>query len=192
MDDLSLIQATLRGDIDSFAGIVTKYKGMIFNLIYRLTGNPGEAEDLSQESFLRAYKNLSQFNMSQEFKNWLYTVAVNVCRSRFRRKRIFFLSINRAIDGEETEWASLLGDDNDNPEKKLIQKENERRARKMIGCLPFKYRAVFVLRYIEDRSYQEIAEITEIPLGTVKTFLFRGQKILSDKISDETFFGEKE
>jgi RNA polymerase sigma-70 factor (ECF subfamily) len=179
-DDIILIRAALLGDKASFSELVDRYKGMVFNLLYRLTGNLAEAEDLTQESFMRAYKNLSQFNLAQDFRNWIYTIAVNTCRSSFRKKRPFFFS----LDGQTEEEATpQLGDHKDDPEQQSLSRESEERVQKIINSLPFKYRTVFVLRYVEEKSYQEIAAITSMPLGTIKTYLFRGQKMLVSKIT---------
>ncbi|MFH1368666.1 MAG: sigma-70 family RNA polymerase sigma factor [Elusimicrobiota bacterium] len=185
-EDIGFIKDILQGDTGSFALLVRKYKNMIFNLAYRMTGNLAEAEDIIQESFVRAFKGLKQFNLVQGFPNWLYTITINVCRTHNRRNKFKWISLSGPAvkKDEHQEWFPEIGDEKDNPEDALDREENEKKVQKIIKMLPFKYRAIFVLRYIENKSYQEIASCAELPLGTVKTYLYRGQKILYEKLKN--------
>lgn len=184
-EDIETIKKILNGNTGEFDGLVRKYKNMIFNLAYRMTGNLAEAEDVIQESFVRAYRSLKSFNPFYEFSNWLYTITINVCRSHNRRKRFRIFSLDAPVFNkeEQREWIPETGDSKGgDPESAVIREEEEKGMQRIIDSLPFKYRAIFVLRYIDNKSYQEIASCTELPLGTVKTYLFRGQKILCEKL----------
>ena len=183
-NDLELIKATLRGDRGSFAAMVEKYKDMVFNLAYRMTGKLADAEDLTQEIFLKVYRKLSKFDLSREFGPWIYTVSVNACNTYFRRKRYLVISLSQPKQLEDGEIYPEIGSDAENPERELAKKDGQARVQKIISSLPVRFRAIFILRYIENKQYREIAEIANLPLGTVKTYLFRGQKLLAEKLKE--------
>jgi RNA polymerase sigma-70 factor (ECF subfamily) len=176
-DDLEAIRAVLEGDEAAFRLLVEKYSSSIVNLAYRMTGSSVEAEDLAQDAFLQAYANLADFRVGARFHPWLYTIALNLCRNHLRRKALVrWISLE---DGAPD--ASLSRDVHGtapNPEQALLARESEERLHKAIQELPTKYREVFVLRQSEGLSYEEIAQITALPLGTVEVRLFRARQRL--------------
>jgi RNA polymerase sigma-70 factor (ECF subfamily) len=175
-DDLAIMRAVLAGDSDAFRALIDKYGDSIFNLAYRMTGNPADAEDLAQEAFVQAYSRLADFRLGSRFHPWLYTIALNLCRNHLRRKAVL-------------RWVSLERDRHDdvprdlpapayNPEEALLDAEAERRLHQAVAALPMKYREVFVLRQSEGLSYEEIADVTGLPMGTVEVRLFRARRLL--------------
>jgi RNA polymerase sigma-70 factor (ECF subfamily) len=182
-DDLEAIRAVLAGDEDSFRKLVDKYSPSIFNLAYRMTGDPADAEDLAQEAFLQAYSKLGDFRVGSRFHPWLYTIALNLCRNHLRRK-----SIVRWLPlyNDRGEGATVTLDPPDrslNPEEALLDVESERRLKEAIAALPVKYREVFLLRQAQGLSYEEIAQVTGLPMGTVEVRLFRARNRLIQSLN---------
>lgn len=160
------------GDQDAFAELVRRYQQGVVNLAYRLVGNWEEALDLSQEIFLRVYQNLDRYDAQRPFKPWLYRIATNYCydhlRQRGRRRRAY-------VTTEWTEQAPVV-DGRIDLEEHVLQGEIRQAVEEVIASLPDRYRATVVLRYLEGLSYQEIAEALDMPLGTVKTHLYRARE----------------
>jgi RNA polymerase sigma-70 factor, ECF subfamily len=179
-DDLDCIRAVLAGDADAFRRLVDKYGPSIFNLAYRMTSSAADAEDLAQEAFLQAYARLRDFRIGARFHPWLYTIALNLCRNHRRRKGLVrWLPLQSERNDEraaETPWPSP----GLTPEQELLQQESDDRLRRALDALPDKYREVFVLRQSEGLSYEQIAEVTGLPLGTVEVRLFRARKRLME------------
>jgi len=178
-EDLVLIQETLRGQKEAFGQLVNRYKNSIFNLAYRMTSNYNDAEDISQEVFLQAYKKLSEFKVGFKFHTWLYTIALNICKNKLKRKGIIkIVSMDKPIETEDSELVWEIPDKSVSSEEILLQKEERKRIGEMVHALPLKYRGVFLLRYTENLTYEEISQVTGLPLGTVEVRLFRARKLL--------------
>jgi RNA polymerase sigma-70 factor (ECF subfamily) len=159
---------------------------MVYNLAYRMSNNPHEAEDISQEAFLRAYQSLARFNPSYKFSTWLYQITLNIIRDRFKKKELNYVSLDTPIETDDSEFYPQPADLTNNPEQIITQKENLRAIQQAIHSLPLKYREVLVLRHLQDLSYIEIANILKLPSGTVKIRLYRAReqlkKILADSV----------
>jgi RNA polymerase sigma-70 factor (ECF subfamily) len=162
----------LRGEIEGFNLLVENYKVRLFNLLYRLTGAREEAEDILQETFLRVYREKESYNFDYSFSTWIYTIALNLCRNLYRRKnRVRFTSLDTLLSqpdsssenfGNKSRLSSIL-------EKAII-------------TLPLKYKKVFLLRDVDQLSYEDIALTLEIPIGTVKSRVNRARRILKKKL----------
>ena len=187
VDDVVLIKEALSGDGEAFAVLVDRHKNTIFNLCYRMMGNYQDAQDISQEAFLQVWRKLSWFRAGQKFRNWLITIAINLCRNKLKRDKIIrFISIDRTVRTEDGEIPVEVADATPTPEQLALGKEWKKRINLMVSSLSVKYRPVFLLRYVEGLSYKEISEITGMPAGTVETYLFRAKKTILKKI--EIFF----
>ena len=194
-EDILLVQQCLRGDKGAFGKLIEKYKRPIFNLAYRMLLSEEEAEDAFQETFFKAYKSLDKYKINYSFFTWLYTVALNVCRNRRKKKwRYHFFSINEPLgDDEKLTWQ--VSDLKLAPDVLLERKQEMALVSEAINTLPEKYRVVIVLRYLEDMSYLEISEVVGLPLGTIKTQIHRGRKIIQDyigkqkKVEDDEVYG---
>ena len=159
---------------------------MVYNLAYRMSSNSHEAEDISQEAFLRAYQSLARFNPSYKFSTWLYQITLNIIRDRFKKKELNYVSLDTPIETDDSEFYPQPADSTNNPEQIMTQKEDIRAVQQAIHSLPLKYREVLVLRHLQDLSYIEIANILKLPQGTVKIRLYRAReqlrKILENNI----------
>jgi RNA polymerase sigma-70 factor (ECF subfamily) len=173
VDDRVLVQRAQRGDQDAFAALVTRHQRYVYNLAYRLLRDGREAEDLAQEAFLRTWKSLDTFRGDAKFTTWLYRIVTNLCYNR--------------LDGLRRELLDLSVDDSDlvhvpshTKEPPVLIETAERNAflHQQVAVLPTKYQLVVSLFYLQGLSYQEMAEVLEVPLGTVKTHLFRARERL--------------
>ena len=158
-----------------FSRLIDNYKNMVYNLAYRMSNSPHEAEDISQEAFLRAYQSLARFNPSYKFSTWLYQITLNIIRDKFKRKEIDYVSLDTPVETDDSEFFPQPADFTNNPEQIITQKENIQAIQQAILSLPLKYREVLVLRHLQDLSYIEIANILKLPQGTVKIRLYRAR-----------------
>jgi len=186
MNDLKIIESCLLGNTQVFSRLIDNYKNMVYNLAYRMSNNSHEAEDISQEAFLRAYQSLARFNPSYKFSTWLYQITLNIIRDRFKKKELNYVSLDAPIETDDSEFYPQPANSINNPEQIIAQKEDVQAIQQAILSLPLKYREVLVLRHLQDLSYIEIANILKIPSGTVKVRLYRAReqlkKILENSI----------
>ena len=178
MDDLKIIESCLLGNTQIFSRLIDNYKNMVYNLAYRMSNSPHEAEDISQEAFLRAYQSLAHFNPSYKFSTWLYQITLNIIRDKYKKKEIDYVSLDTPIETNDSEYLPQPADLTNNPEQIITQKDDLRAIQQAIYSLPLKYREVIVLRHLQDLSYIEIANILKLPQGTVKVRLYRAREQL--------------
>ncbi len=165
-----LIEAAKTGDQEAFRQIVERYQGAVYNLAYRMLGTPEEAEDAAQEIFVRIYRQLGRYDMERKFSTWTLAVATNYCIDQLRRRRLQLVPLENIIP-----WAKAR---DSGPEGEALSRESRDEMQKVLIRLPEKYRAPLVLRYWEDLSCAEIADVLGIPEGTVKTQIHRARKQL--------------
>ncbi len=173
-DDASLIDLFLNGDRRAFDALVVRYQDMVFNLCYNITGDYDEANDSAQDVFISVYKNLGKFEKRSAFSTWLYRIAVNTCRSRLSsayKKRTVSIGDNEGF---------IQAGSGSNPADIFERGESERAVRDGIARLPEEERILIILRDIEGRSYEEIAGITDLKEGTVKSRISRGRHRLRE------------
>lgn len=178
VNDAELVSTYLRGDERAFDVLVERYQGRLLNFIYRTVGDRERAEDLVQEVFVRVYRHLGRFDRSKKFSTWIYTIASNLAknelRNRSRNPLVFFQSLAKGLTGED-ERPVEFEDSKLRPDE-LYQKRHLREVvEDSVARLPAHHREVFVLRELEGKSYEEIAEITHCNLGTVKSRLNRAR-----------------
>ena len=178
MDDLKIIEYCLLGNTKEFSKLIDKYKNMVYNLTYRMCNNLNDAEDLSQETFLRAFQSLSHFNPSYKFSTWLYQITLNIVRDRFKKKSLNCLSLDAPIETDDSEIYRQHSDQTNNPEEIFSRKEKSRNIESAILSLPLTYREVIVLRHLQNLSYSEISSILKLPTGVIKVRLFRARQAL--------------
>ncbi|MFC4559611.1 RNA polymerase sigma factor SigW [Virgibacillus kekensis] len=176
------IKQVKKGDQSAFEDIVEFFQSKIFQHCFRMLGNRHEAEDIAQETFIRAYVNIHTFDERRKFSTWIYRIATNLTIDRIRkRKPDYFLDAE--IKGTEgLDMYSQLASDNRLPEEEVEGMELQDYIHREITGLSPKYRSIIVLRYLEEFSLQEISEILDIPLGTVKTRIHRGREALRKKL----------
>lgn len=172
-DERALVQQALRGDEKAFAGLVAAFQGPVYNLCYRLLGTPMEAEEAAQEAFLRAYRRLHTYDSEQKLSSWILAIAAHYCIDRLRRRRrLASVPIDEA-ESPRPEGASQA------PEESLLQREREREIQDLLARLPESYRTVIVLRYWQDLSYEEMAEMLGTTESAIKSKLHRARELLA-------------
>lgn len=178
------IKQVLKGDQNAFADIVSLYQHKLYQVCYRMLSNKQEAEDIAQEAFVRAYMNLHTFDQKRKFSTWLYRIATNLCIDRIRKKKPDYYLDAEVAGTEGLDLYSQVAAEDQLPEETLVQMELQERIQYEIGRLPDKYRSVIVLKYIEELSLQEISDILDMPLGTVKTRIHRGREALRKQLNN--------
>ncbi|ALC92589.1 RNA polymerase subunit sigma [Bacillus sp. FJAT-18017] len=176
------IKQVKKGDQDAFAEIVEIYKDKLFQLAFRMLGNRHEAEDIAQEAFIRAYVNINSYNQEYKFSTWLYRIATNLCIDRIRKKKPDFYLDAEMAGTEGLNLYSRIPSETPLPEKELEKMELQETIQQEILKLPDKYRSAIVLKYIDELSLNEISEILDLPLGTVKTRIHRGREALRKQL----------
>jgi len=185
--DGELMERCKSGDISAFDLIVQKHKVPLINFVYRFVGNQETAEDLTQETFIRIYKNIKSYRKDMaELRTWMYRIATNLCknelRSRSRRSKIL---VGLAV-GDQNHSGDPIEDALDpsaGPDRQLEEKELQEILSQAILCLPEKMRAVLILRDIEGMPYEEISRIVSKPVGTVKSRINRARLMLKGKMA---------
>lgn len=173
------VNAAIDGDQDAFAEIVYSFQDTVYNLCYRLLGERTEAEDATQEAFLKAYSNLRRYDPERAFKTWLLTIASNHCIDRLRKRRMTWISIDEPIPATLS-----LASDEPQPERVTELNERSKEIQGLLNQIPEDYRAAVVLRYWYDYSYVEIAEILETTESAIKSRLFRARQMLAEKMDN--------
>jgi RNA polymerase sigma-70 factor, ECF subfamily len=176
------IKQVIKGDQNAYGEIVEVYKDKVFQLCYRMLGNRHEAEDIAQEAFIRAYININSFNQNLKFSTWLYRIATNLCIDRIRKKKPDYFLDAEVPGTEGLTMYSQVPSETPLPEDEVESIELQDAIQKEISKLPDKYRSVIVLKYIEELSLNEISEILDLPLGTVKTRIHRGREALRKQL----------
>ena len=184
--DFELIRNFQSGEKSAFDQLVNRHKDRIFNLCYRMLGDYNEANDYAQETFIKAFKSLKGFRFESSFSTWLYRIAVNNCKNRLnsleKRYQVKMISIETPKYTGENNPFFEIRDDSPSPANGLERKEKAVLIQTAINSLPAEQKMVVILRDIEGRSYEEIAETTGLALGTVKSRLARGRMELKIKL----------
>jgi len=184
LSDHSLIEATKMGDETAFAVIVSRYRNPITNYLYRFLNDYEEAVDLAQETFVRVYFAIDRYHTDYAFSTYIYRIATNLAISEIRkRKRRTILSLTGLFQTDVEDTTEFQPtDERPLPDKNLIDDERERVIAKAIATLPPKYRLPVILRDIEGKTYEEIANILELGLGTTKSRISRARGLLKEKL----------
>ena len=183
-EDKRLIERALSGDENAFKTLLEKYRNLVFSIMLKMVRNKQEAEDLTQEAFMKAFASLSSFNEEFAFSTWLMKIASNNCIDFLRKKKLKTYSIHEPIQYKDEKIEIDIPDQDPSPERTLIQSERSRLIEETINELPERYRYVIILRHKEEKSYEEISEIMNLPLGTVKAQIFRALEILNKKLRE--------
>jgi RNA polymerase sigma-70 factor, ECF subfamily len=182
------IERLKAGEASAFDTLVTRYSGDIYALLLRITEDAEEAGDLTQETFLSALKAIKKFRGEADLKTWLFRIAINESRNRFRwwkrRFREKTVSIDAPVGESETPLSETFSSNSKNPEENALQRERENALCRALKDLPDIFREVVVLCDIEGLSYEEIASVLEINIGTVKSRIARGREELRKKLQD--------
>jgi RNA polymerase sigma-70 factor (ECF subfamily) len=179
--DLWAVQSTLNGNPAAFDTIIKRYTPLLYSLAYRLLGQGEEAEDAVQEIFEKAFRSLPRFRISKRFFPWLYTIGLNHLRSVERRRRR--RGRLKILTADPQRMLESVASEQGNPVRHSELEEGERLAQEALGELRLEYREAFVLRAVQGLSVQQVAEVLQIPQGTVKTYLHRARKQMIEFLS---------
>jgi RNA polymerase sigma-70 factor, ECF subfamily len=173
IEDTTLVRRTLSGDQEAFSSLVEKYKDPVFNVAYRMLGNPTEAEDVAQEAFVRAYTQLHTYKEAHRFSTWLLSIASHLSIDQLRRRRFLALPL------ENVPFLEWIADVGPGPEQSALRHETADDMQRILDTLPVKYRAVLLLRYWHDFSYEEIAHTLDLTPALVKARLHRARELVA-------------
>lgn len=187
LEDAALLERCRRGETQAFGTLVVKYQDRVFNAILRMCGNRDDAEELCQETFVKALENLRGFRQASGLYTWLFRIATNLTISRRRRSgRVKFHSLDAAGPGEEfARPQDALPDRRENDPREMAARDDAgRQVLKALEELDEEFRVAVVLRDVEGMNYDQIAQVLEIPVGTVKSRLYRARSVLRRKLRD--------
>ncbi len=185
LDDRALVAAILQGDSDLFAQLMRRYEKRIVNYVYRITHRYEDAHDLAQEVFVKVYLALDRYDPKYQFSTWIFRIAQNSAIDALRKKGVSEVSLTRNDDdegqgGKEREFADV----GVSPYRDLKNKQLSSAIDHAVDQLPVEYRELIQLRHFAELSYDEIADMKQLPLGTVKNKLFRARNMLKDALGN--------
>ena len=188
LTDPAVVELARKGSEAAYRELLTRYERPVFSLVFRMVRDRETAEDLSQETFIKVLNNLDRYSPEFKFSSWLFKIANNLTIDHLRRRRIDTISIEGAPDAVTAESARATSiavvSGNESPLEELESRELGTAIERAIGKLRPEYRACIMLRHVEDKSYEEIAEIVKLPLGTVKTYIHRARHELRTALGD--------
>lgn len=182
---MELIIRIKQGDQGAFRQLVDIYKKQVYAICIRMVGIPQEAEDLAQETFLRAYTHIDRYQLDKKFSTWLYRIATNLSIDYLRKRKpsVYLDAEVPGTDGYTLQ--SQLASNELAPDETVVQSEDRHLLLSAIGQLPIKYRTPIILKYIDDLSLLEISDILKLPVATVKTRIHRGREALKKRLQQQ-------
>jgi len=190
LEDRELALLATKGREGAFRELLTRYERPVFSLVYRMVRDRTLAEDLAQEAFIRAFGAIDSYDSRYKFSNWIFKIANNHTIDYLRKRKLDTVSIHgsphASTPEEESRTTLVLQSGGESPLDHVENQELGGQIERAIGELRPEYRAVILLRHVEGHSYEEIAEILDLPLGTVKTYLHRGRGELKERLAEAT------
>ena len=185
ISDLSLVERCRVNDEAAFNEVVSRYKNKVYNYVYRMTGSSDDAEDLTQEVFIRMYVSLDSFRSQSSLNTWLFRIASNLCIDRFRRQKnkTPAYSLDEPVGGEGDQIGHEVADMTYEPHRLLENVEMAEQIQQALSQIPEKLRATLILHDVEGLPYEEIAQVVGCPLGTVKSRLFNARMQLRQRLA---------
>ncbi len=174
--DENLMLRVGKGDKGAFDEIVRRYASKMVNLAYRITGDRELAEDIGQETFLRAYRSAARYREISKFSTWLHTIAINLCRNELRRRKFRMFSLEGMAERDEDSKVRIdIADEKSTPDREVERHELGRLIKDAVATLPEKFKTPLVLRDMQGLTYEEIGGILNLPEGTVKSRINRAR-----------------
>ena len=187
--DAEVIRRCQQGDVEPFGLLVRRYQDRVYNLAFRLLGNSEDARDAAQETFVSAYTALGRFEVERPFAPWLLRIATNACYGLLRKRSPQVVMMS-ALVGEEPDTLHpierSMEPSRSDPQRELERTHRDEQIQRAVLSLPEPYRTVVLLRYMEEMPYEAIAQVMELPLGTVKTYLHRARARLRLALEEES------
>lgn len=177
-----LIQNALNGEQNAYRLLTEKHQNSVYHIIFKIVRDKETAHDLVQETFMKAFSSLQSYRSEFKFSTWLYKIAANCSIDYLRKKKINALSLDQQMETKDGSVGIEIPDYSYHPERELVRKEQRFNIDEAIDSLPIKYQEVIVYRHKDDKSYEEIADLLDIPVGTVKARIFRARELLKKKL----------
>jgi RNA polymerase sigma-70 factor (ECF subfamily) len=171
--DIVIVKRCLAGDKEVFSELVTRYKRLIYNVIYNIIGNKEEVNDIAQEVFIKIYKALDKYDPNYKFSTWAVKIATNYCLDVVRKKKVDTMPIDEAVG---------VSSDIETPEASYIRQEQSERINDELSKLPEKYRVPLILYHKNGLSYEEMTQVLNEPMSIIKNRLYRARKMLKEKL----------
>jgi RNA polymerase sigma-70 factor (ECF subfamily) len=185
--DPELVNYARSGSEQAYRELLGRYQRPVFSLVYRMVRDREQAEDIAQETFIKVFNNIERYDSRYKFSSWIFKIASNLAIDTLRKKELATVSIDgsrHAETADEIESTRITVESRDeNPEEALLAKELGAELEQAIGALRAEYRTAILLRHVEGRAYEEIAEVMGIPLGTVKTYIHRARGELREALA---------
>ncbi len=185
LEDDVLVKKAKGGDEKAYKKLVDKYERALYFHILKMVKDREQVEDLVQEAFVKAFDNLNTYSTNYAFSTWLYRIATNNTIDYLRKKKLNTLSIDKPMKTKDGEMEMQLPDESASTDRDIIKKQRKKIVQNAIDDLPKKYRKVIQLRHMEEKSYKEISNILDKPLGTVKAHIFRARELLYKALKDK-------
>jgi len=186
LEDFQLIDRAVGGDDSAYAKLLQRYKRPVYHMILKMVRNIDDAEDLTIESFAKAFRSLHRFKKDYTFSTWLFRIATNNTIDHIRKKKLNTLSIENTYTDDDGQSVSIdVEDQNNDPQEDAIKAQKAEILLIFVDKLPAKYQKLVRLRYYEELSYEEIATHIEAPLGTVKAQLHRARELLYEMVKNK-------
>lgn len=183
VEDLELVKRAIQNDQKAYAELMLRYKDAIYFMLLKMVNNKEDANDLTVEAFGKAFENIEKYRPDFAFSTWLFKIATNNCIDFIRKRRLKTFSIDQSVESEngndaKYDFAAEILD----PEENLIKKQKNDLMRNIVDKLPVRYKQLVIMRYFDEKSYEEISLELDLPLGTVKAQLFRARDLLYNTI----------
>jgi RNA polymerase sigma-70 factor, ECF subfamily len=182
LSDEELISNALNGEQKAYQDLLFRYQRTVFHIVIKIIRNSEDAQDLVQETFMRAFNTLASYRSEFRFSTWLCKIAANCSIDYLRKKKIKAFSMDKRFETKDGSVEVELEDKSANPEEYFLRKQKLISIEEAISALPPKYKEVIVYRHHDDKSYEEISRIMNIPIGTVKARIFRARELLKKKL----------
>lgn len=182
LSDALVIAQARRGEESAFAELLRRYRAPVFNLCLRMLKNRDDAEDVAQDVFIKVFAMLDRYDERYAFRSWLFKISANQCIDFIRKNRVKMLSLDEPMQYRGEEIERQFPDDGATPDETLESKELGTLLLDVTAELPPHYRSMIVLRHQEQMSYEEIAQVMDLPLGTVKARIHRARAMMKDKL----------
>jgi RNA polymerase sigma factor (sigma-70 family) len=185
--DRTLVELALEGDQQAYQKLMEKYSGALTRHVQKMVRRQGEVDDLVQECFIKAFSALKSYSADYAFSTWLYKIATNHTIDFLRKRKLKTMSIDAPINTKDGEVEFELPDTSYRPDRHIVEDERKMLIQEAIEFLPEKYRRVIMMRHQQEKSYEEIAQELDLPLGTVKAHIFRARALLYKYLRDKRY-----